>query len=190
MKLWFVAVAVVATACGSGDCVLPVSAQITSGSGTVAVPELSESSTAQEFRWEESSAPNLVHEASFAFIAGDSQVECDRLPWDALVGGSTVALGPGTCVVLVSSAGVELEASLSSATVTVSSTLDARGEGTVTFELDIPATTLKGTGSSTNEAYDVDVAASALTGTVTFAQQPCPSSGCSFNLLPGFGTST
>jgi hypothetical protein len=159
---------------GRSDCVLAGAPVIVNGTGSLATDH--DAFTMDQVAWTEPSAPTSTNSVSFSIAFGNGpSVECNRVPWSSLANGALVNVSQ-ECVVIDGSNGAE--AQLTDATLSVTSTIDATNEGTLTLRFDAPdqtVTLIDGDLAFTHVELDVG----GLVATVSFAHAECPSSGCS-----------
>ena len=152
--------------CGHGDCVLAGAPVIDSGTGSLSTDD--GSFAMDMFAWTEASAPTLTKSVSFSISFGTGpSVECNRIAWESLANGAIVNVSQ-ECVVIDGNTGVE--AHLTDATLSVTSTLDAANEGTITLRFGVPDQPV---------TPHVEIAIDVLVVNVSFAHAECPSKGCS-----------
>jgi hypothetical protein len=166
-------------ACGNGDCVLPNAPVIVTGAGSLSTDDGAFAIDAVS--WTES-APTLTKSVSFSIaFAGGPSVECDRVPWSSLANGALVNVSE-ECVVVDGSTGAG--ADLTDATLSVTSTIDATNEGTLTLHFDLAdqAVTLV---DDNHAVTHVELEVIGLVAKVSFAHAACPSNGCSAFDLSG-----
>lgn len=167
-------------ACGSGDCVLPDAPVIVAGAGSLSTDDGAFAIDAVS--WTEPSAPTLTKSVSFSIVfAGGPSVECDGVPWASLANGALVNVSK-ECVVVDGSTGAG--ANLTDATLSVTSTIDATNEGTLTLHFDLAdqAVTLV---ADDHADTHVELEVIGLVAKVSFAHAACPSNGCSAFDLSG-----
>jgi hypothetical protein len=168
-----VVAALIVTGCGGQVCHGTFLSNTTDG-GTATLANTTRSLAQPTFLWTETGSPAAQNHASFQFQYDNADgsyagsIDCPSLTW------STVS-GPTQPVALVS-LGCEVDidadvATITSGTMTVQSTLDAHGNGTITIQIDIPKTTFG----------DIQVEVVAMKASATFGDQQCGSSCSGIN---------
>ena len=167
----------------------PASYDVTGGSATVVIEDLADTLVNDAFSASRTRVG--MGTASFTFDLSDTSaqsfglaaIQCAETSWASLESATTPTLLGAVCtaplldISLSNGADLPIDLTPSAGTITVTSQLDAKGNGWMTLQLDIPSIELGGTDSD-GLAHTVRVQADALQGTTTY-MSTCAGPDCS-----------